>query len=212
MCLSSLLGNKLLSNNVHLYISSLSLVLHVQRVIRAWGRCFPWISLTFQIKAAALPHTRTRFIGVTGLHCCTFLSSHYSHKLAGSPDGKKKKHMWESRSPSSVLASTYSEVQNNDLWHKDFNFSSHCPGSLLEETPRALKYSKSRTDHLPPANCATADHLSPSKQTDTKAGLRFFLMNVQERSCTVAAPKTGVTSECIQHFLSASSYKHERGN
>lgn len=90
MCLSSLLGNKLLSNNVHLYISSLSLVLHVQRVIRAWGRCFPWISLTFQIKAAALPHTRTRFIGVTGLHCCTFLSSHYSHKLAGSPDGKKK--------------------------------------------------------------------------------------------------------------------------
>lgn len=98
------------------------------------------------------------------------------------------------------------------LWHKDFNFSSHCPGSLLEETPRALKYSKSRTDHLPPANCATADHLSPSKQTDTKAGLRFFIMNVQERSCTVAAPKTGVTSECIQHFLSASSYKHERGN
>ena len=118
---------------------------------------------------------------------------------------KKKKHMWESRSPFSVLASTYSEVQNNDLWHKDFNFSSHCPGSLLEETPRALKYSKSRTDHLPPANCATADHLSPSKQTDTKAGLRFFNERAGEEL------HRGVTSECISHFLSASSHKHECG-
>lgn len=57
--------------------------------------------------------------------------------------------------------------QSASIYPEDVNFP-RCPGSLLEEMPKALKYSQRRTDYLPLANCATAIVFHPQSSATPK--------------------------------------------
>lgn len=61
--------------------------------------------------------------------------------------------------------------QSASIYPEDVNFPP-CPGSLPEEMPKALKYSQSRTDYLPLANCATAIVFHPQSSATPK--LRYY--------------------------------------
>lgn len=57
--------------------------------------------------------------------------------------------------------------QSASIYPQDGNCSP-CPGSLPEEMPKALKYSQSRTDYLPLANCATMIVFHPQSSATPK--------------------------------------------
>lgn len=71
--------------------------------------------------------------------------------------------------------------QSASIYPEDVNLPP-CPGSLLEEMPKALKYSQRRTDYLPLANCATPIVFHPQSSATPK--LRFYWSSTANSFCS----------------------------
>lgn len=82
--------------------------------------------------------------------------------------------------------------QSASIYPEDVNFPP-CPGSLLEEMPKALKYSQSRTDYLPLAICATAIVFHPQSSATPK--LWFCWSSTANSFCLL---KTQQMDHCSQ--------------